>query len=131
MFKSLTAYIVASKIWGSIVIVTGPSFVIESLGGLFGGASGAPFLFVGLVQNFSNMPSLSHFCRERCKDSARTPLGKPSQVSYDFVAGRVWSYFTSRESAETHSQTDSLVGENLKSVKVCQVQCAVVRVLVQ
>ena len=71
---SLIANIEASKMCGSTVIVHVPSFVIDSLGGLFGGTSGAPFLFTGFVQYFSNMPSLSHFCRDLCNESGRTPL---------------------------------------------------------
>jgi hypothetical protein len=51
-----------------------PSFVIESLGGLFSGCSVLPFFFVGFVQYFSNMPSLSHFARDCCSELARTPL---------------------------------------------------------
>lgn len=65
---------VASKVCGSTVIEQLPSFVIESFAGLSGGASGAPFFFVGLVQYFSNMPSLSHFARDLCNDSTKTPL---------------------------------------------------------
>jgi hypothetical protein len=70
---SLIAYITASKMCGSTVIVQVPSFVIVSFAGLFV-KSGAPFFFVGFVQYFSKMPSLSHFARDRCSDSARTPL---------------------------------------------------------
>jgi hypothetical protein len=73
-FGSLIAYIEASKMCGSTVIVHVPSFVIDSLGGLFGGCSVLPFLFTGFVQYFSNMPSLSHFCRDLCNESGRTPL---------------------------------------------------------
>ncbi len=72
-FGSLIAYITASKICGSTVMVQVPSFVIVSFAGLLV-KSGAPFFFVGFVQYFSNMPSLSHFARDRCSDSARTPL---------------------------------------------------------
>jgi hypothetical protein len=51
-----------------------PSFVIDSLGGLFA-ISGFPLFFaVGFVQYFSNMPSLSHFARDRRSDSCKTPL---------------------------------------------------------
>src|ERR1700712_5690116 len=71
---SLIAYIVASKICGSTVIVQLPSFVIESLAGLSAGWSGSPFFFFGLVQYFSKIPSLSHFCLDLCRDSTRTPL---------------------------------------------------------
>jgi hypothetical protein len=73
-FGSLIAYIEASKMCGSTVIVHVPSFVIDSLGGLLGGCSVLPFLFTGFVQYFSNMPSLSHFCRDLCNESGRTPL---------------------------------------------------------
>jgi hypothetical protein len=53
-----------------------PSFVIESFGGLLGNSAPPFFLFfaVGFVQYLSNMPSLSHFARDRWRDSARTPL---------------------------------------------------------
>jgi hypothetical protein len=55
-----------------------PSFVIESFGGLFGNSAPPPsfFLFfaVGFVQYLSNIPSLSHFARDLCIDSASTPL---------------------------------------------------------
>ena len=52
-----------------------PSFVIDSFGGLFAN-SGASFFFLAviLVQYLSNMPSLSHFARDLCNDSAKTPL---------------------------------------------------------
>jgi hypothetical protein len=54
-------------------MVHDPSFVIVLLSGLLTGST-EPFFFVGLVQYFSKMPSLSHFCFDRCKDSTRTPL---------------------------------------------------------
>lgn len=50
-----------------------PSFVIDSFGGLFAGSM-TPFLFVGLVQYLSNMPSLSHLARDLFNDSSKTPL---------------------------------------------------------
>jgi hypothetical protein len=70
----------ASKMCGSTVIVQVPSFVIESFEGLFAGCSITPFFFTGFVQYFSNMPSLSHFCRDRCNESGRTPLWHTSQL---------------------------------------------------
>lgn len=70
-FWYLTAYIVASKMCGSTVIVMVPILVMLSFGGLFGST---PFRFEGFVQYFSNMPSLIHFWRDRVSDSARTPL---------------------------------------------------------
>lgn len=71
---SLTAYIITSKMCGSIVMVHWPSFVIESLGGLSGLSFETPFFLVGFVQYLSNMPSLIHFFRERSTDSTITPL---------------------------------------------------------
>jgi hypothetical protein len=71
---SLMAYITTSKMCGSTVIVQGPSFVIVSFEGLFGGCSGAPFFFVGFVQYFSKIPSVIHFCRDLFNDSGSTPL---------------------------------------------------------
>ena len=73
-FGSLIANIEASKMCGSTVIVQVPSLVMESLEGLFAGCSTTPFFFTGFVQYFSNMPSLSHFCRDLCNESGRTPL---------------------------------------------------------
>jgi hypothetical protein len=66
---------VASKTCGSTVMVTWPSLVMLSFGGLFGSSITTPFRFVGFDQYFSNIPSLIHFCRDRKRDSARTPLG--------------------------------------------------------
>lgn len=69
------AYITASKMCGSTVMVQVPSFVIESFGGLFAGSGTAPFfLALGFVQYRSKMPSLSHFCFDRVSDSRKTPL---------------------------------------------------------
>ena len=72
-FGSLIAYMTASKVCGSQVIVQVPSFVMVSFPGLFS-TSGAPFFFVTLVQYLSKMPSLIQFCRDRLSDSASTPL---------------------------------------------------------
>jgi hypothetical protein len=60
-FGSFTANMVASKTCGSTVIVTWPSFVMLSFGGLFGSSCTTPFRFVGFDQYFSNIPSLVHF----------------------------------------------------------------------
>lgn len=54
---SLTAYMVASRTCGSIVMVTWPILVMLSLGGLFGSSLTMPLRFVGFVQYFSKMPS--------------------------------------------------------------------------
>lgn len=48
-FGSLTANMVASKTCGSTVMVTVPSFIMLSLGGLFGSSMTTPFFFVGFV----------------------------------------------------------------------------------
>lgn len=77
-FGSLTVYMVASMMCGSIVIVTVPTFVILSFGGFFGSSLRTPFRLCGFVQYFSKRPSLVHFCRDRDSDSARTPLPKVS-----------------------------------------------------
>jgi hypothetical protein len=42
-------------------MVTWPSFIMLSFGGLFGSSITTPFFFVGLVQYFSKMPSIVHF----------------------------------------------------------------------
>lgn len=73
-FGSLTPYMVASKTCGSTVMVTCPSLVMLSFGGLLGSSITTPFRFVGLDQYFSNIPSVVHFCRDRARDSASTPL---------------------------------------------------------
>jgi len=85
-----------------------PSFVMESLGGLFGGCSGAPFFFTGFVQYFSNIPSLSHFCRDRCNDSTKTPLSqavKLARLSNMQIAGQGRHTFLRR--SEIPSRTGS------------------------
>jgi hypothetical protein len=56
-------------------MVTWPSLVMLSLGGLLGSSISTPFRLDGFVQYFSNMPSLIHLFRDRERDSARTPLG--------------------------------------------------------
>ena len=55
-------------------MVMAPSFTIESLAGLLGSSINTPFLLCGFVQYFSNMSSLLHTCRDRWRDSAKTPL---------------------------------------------------------
>lgn len=60
-FGSLMAYSVASKTWGSMVMVTWPSLVMLSLGGFFELSMAAPFFLEGFVQYFSNMSSVIHF----------------------------------------------------------------------
>lgn len=42
-------------------MVTVPILDMLSFGGLFGSSMTVPFRFMGLVQYFSNMPSLIHF----------------------------------------------------------------------
>ena len=54
---SLTANIVASMTCGSTVMVTLPSFIMLSLGGLLGSSLTTPFRLDGFDQYFSNMPS--------------------------------------------------------------------------
>jgi hypothetical protein len=74
---SLTEYMIASNVWGSIIIQHVPILVIVSLAGFPGGSSSCPFCplsFFGLVQYRSNMPSVSHLCFDRDSDSAKTPL---------------------------------------------------------
>jgi hypothetical protein len=71
---SLIVNIVASKTCGSTVMVTDPTLIMLSLGGFFGSSYITPFLLYGLVQYFSKMPSLIHFCRDRPRDSDNTPL---------------------------------------------------------
>jgi len=73
-FGSLTAYMVASKTWGSMVMVTWQSLVMLSFGGLLGSSMTTPFFLIGFAQYLSKMPSVIHVCRERVSDSERTPL---------------------------------------------------------
>lgn len=54
--------------------MTWPILVMLSFGGLLGSSTTTPFFLYGLVQYFSNMPSLIHFRRDRTNDSDRTPL---------------------------------------------------------
>lgn len=61
---------------GSMVIVTVPTRVIESFGGFLGSSIMTPLRLCGFVQYFSKRPSLIHFCRERARDSVKTPLCK-------------------------------------------------------
>lgn len=70
----LTAYMVASTMCGSMVIVTLPILVMESLGGFLGSSMSTPFFLCGFVQYFSKSPSLIHRCLDRASDSASTPL---------------------------------------------------------
>jgi hypothetical protein len=51
-----------------------PIFVIDSLGGLPGCSTALFLFFEGFDQYFSKIPSLSHFFRDRSRDSAITPL---------------------------------------------------------
>lgn len=67
-------------------MVTLPSLTIESLGGLFGSSIKTPFFLCGLVQYFSKIPSLIQVCRDRVRDSARTPLVTTKGVSTIFEA---------------------------------------------
>jgi hypothetical protein len=76
---SLMPYMVASSTWGSIFRITLPIFCMLSLGGLLGSSLTTPFRLTGFVQYFSKMPSFIHFCRERVRDSARTPLRQRQQ----------------------------------------------------
>jgi hypothetical protein len=46
-----------------------------------------PFRFEGLTQYLSNMASLIHLCRDRVKDSARTPLHLTHLVSWAMSMG--------------------------------------------
>lgn len=55
-------------------MVTWPTFIMLSLGGLLGSSAVAPFFFDGLVQYFSKMLSVIHLWRDLERDSARTPL---------------------------------------------------------
>jgi hypothetical protein len=57
----LIAYIVASTTCGSMVMVTVPILDMVSFGGFLGSSVRTPFRLCGLVQYFSNRPSLVHF----------------------------------------------------------------------
>lgn len=78
-FGSLTAYMVASKLCGSTIMVTFPSFTMLSFGGLFGSSMICPLFLTGLDQYFGNMASDIHCCRDRVRDSERTPLERICQ----------------------------------------------------
>ena len=75
-FGSLTVYRTASKTWGPTAMVTWPSLDMLSFGGLFGGSLRMPRFLTGLVQYRSKTPSPTQTCRDRCKDSLRTPLNE-------------------------------------------------------
>lgn len=84
---ALTANMVASTMCGSMVMVTVPTLVMLSFGGFLGSSWRTPLRLYGLVQYFSNRPSLIHFWRERESDSARTPLLAGKSVAV-LLAGR-------------------------------------------
>ncbi|KAL3713012.1 hypothetical protein TMatcc_001714 [Talaromyces marneffei ATCC 18224] len=58
-----------------MIILQGPIFVIESLGGFFP-SSCSLFVFFGFVQYLSKMPSLSHFFLDRSRDMLKIALKK-------------------------------------------------------
>ena len=75
-------YIVASNVWGPMVIVLDPSLCIVFRSGLFASPS-VPFFFDGFVQYLAKIPSASHLTRERCRAAART--AESATVWYSFV----------------------------------------------
>lgn len=115
-FGSLTANMVASKTCGSTVIVTWPSLVMLSFGGLFGSSITTPLRFVGLDQYFSNMPSLVHFWRDRKSDSARTPLTSVSDARGTCGAGREHTFPSHSDSLYWRGP---LAGASRPSAEVC------------
>jgi hypothetical protein len=70
-----------------MVIVAPPSFCIDLVSGLLGGASVPPFFFraVGLTQYFSKIPSQSHCTRDRVREAANMAL---SAIDWYSLNGR-------------------------------------------
>lgn len=126
-FGSLTAYSVASKMCGSMVIVTGPSLDMLSLGGLLGSSVTTPLRFIGLVQYFSKTPSAIHLCRDRTSDSARTPLSENRSVNAPAIpcdACREQQRQASVRTSPAHSDTlvtrDRRAARRLRSARASQ-----------